>query len=87
MSNSTVVKSNATSHKPFGDSPTFQNEWVLNSSGQRIFWVPPWQRTGLSLSRNTLTICTQGTTKLDFSQFVHGTEWEKCFDPAFKNAQ
>jgi WD40 repeat protein len=67
----------ATSHNPFGDSPAFQNEWVLNSSSERIFWVPPWRRTGLSLSRNTLTICAQGTTKLDFSQFVHGTEWGK----------
>jgi hypothetical protein len=59
-------------------SPSFE-EWVLNTAGERLFWLPPWRRNGLYIPRNLLVICAQGTTKLDLSRFVHGTEWHKCF--------
>jgi hypothetical protein len=52
-----------------------------------MFWIPPWRRNGLYLPQNTLVICKEGTTKLDLSQFVHGKEWHKCIDPAFRDAQ
>ncbi|KAJ7142327.1 WD40-repeat-containing domain protein [Mycena epipterygia] len=63
----------------------FEDEsWLLNTAGERILWVPPWHRESLYLPRNTLVVRAAGTTKLDLSQFVHGTEWEKCIDPTFK---
>ncbi|KAJ7121462.1 WD40 repeat-like protein [Mycena epipterygia] len=61
--------------------------WVLNSAGDLMFWVPPWLRDGLYLPQNSLVICARGTTKLDLSQFVHGTEWQKCIDPKFRDAK
>ncbi|KAJ7858326.1 hypothetical protein B0H13DRAFT_2076151 [Mycena leptocephala] len=72
---------------PLGDFPTFKDEWVLNSAAKLMFWVPPWRRNGLYLPLNTLVICKEGTTKLDLSRFVHGKEWHKCIDPAFRAAQ
>ncbi|KAJ7142343.1 WD40-repeat-containing domain protein [Mycena epipterygia] len=69
-------------------SETFEDEsWLLNAAGERVFWVPPWHREGLYLPRNTLVIRAAGTTKLDLSRFVHGTEWEKCIDPEFRDAE
>ncbi|KAJ6485356.1 WD40 repeat-like protein [Mycena vitilis] len=58
----------------------FDSGWVKNAAGSLMFWVPPWLREGLYLPHNTLVICAKGTTKLDLSRFVHGTEWTKCFD-------
>ncbi|KAJ6526390.1 hypothetical protein B0H19DRAFT_1275748 [Mycena capillaripes] len=69
---------------PLGDY-TIDDGWVVNSAGQLMFWVPPWLRDGLYFPRNTLVICPEGTTKLEFSRFVHGTEWQKCIDPKFEN--
>ncbi|KAJ7089464.1 WD40 repeat-like protein [Mycena epipterygia] len=62
----------------------FKDEWVLNAAGDLMFWVPPWRRIGLYMPRNTLVISADGTTELDLSRFVHGTEWIKCRDPSFR---
>ncbi|KAJ7108208.1 hypothetical protein C8R44DRAFT_298178 [Mycena epipterygia] len=72
---------------PLGDYPRIDDGWVLNSAGQLMFWVPPWLRDGLYLPHNALVICRQGTTKLDLSRFVHGTEWQKCIDPKLMDAK
>ncbi|KAJ7610042.1 hypothetical protein DFH06DRAFT_1246578 [Mycena polygramma] len=61
--------------------------WIQNREGAFLLWIPPWLREGLYLPHNTLVISATGTTKLDLSRFVHGTEWTKCFDPKFTNAQ
>ncbi|KAJ7653540.1 hypothetical protein DFH06DRAFT_1203728, partial [Mycena polygramma] len=61
----------------------FDSGWTKNTAGALMFWVPPWLREGLYLPHNTLVICANGTTKLDLSRFVHGTEWTRCFDPKF----
>ncbi|KAJ7652840.1 WD40-repeat-containing domain protein [Mycena polygramma] len=55
--------------------------WIRNIDGSLMLWIPPWLREGLYLPHNTLVIAARGTTKLDLSHFVHGTEWTKCFDP------
>jgi len=53
--------------------------WVVNSDAEKLFWVPPWNRTTLCFPRNTMTISRDGSSViLDFSRFVHGTAWEKC---------
>ncbi|KAJ6612628.1 hypothetical protein B0H10DRAFT_1952189 [Mycena sp. CBHHK59/15] len=72
-------------HNPLGDSPRFKDDWVLNTAGEIMFWVPPWRRNGLYAPRNALVICLDGTTKLDLSRFVHGTEWTKCIDPSLRD--
>jgi hypothetical protein len=67
---------------------TFRDElWALNTIGKLLFWVPPWRRNGLYVPGNSLVICREGTTKVDLTQFVHGTEWDKCIDPAFRDAE
>ncbi|KAJ7107902.1 hypothetical protein C8R44DRAFT_714576 [Mycena epipterygia] len=73
---------------PLGDCPQLKGDgWVLNSAGDLMFWVPPWLREGLYFPRSSIVICAEGTTKLDLSRFVHGTEWQKCIDPQFKDAK
>ncbi|KAJ7144098.1 WD40-repeat-containing domain protein [Mycena epipterygia] len=69
--------------------PTFDlnTGWVTNQKGQLMFWVPPWLREGLYLPYNTVVIRARGTTKLDLTCFVHGTEWQKCIDPKFRDAK
>ena len=53
--------------------------WVVNSNADKILWVPPWQRKGLCLPGNILTISRDAlSTVLDISRFVHGTAWERC---------
>ncbi|KAF7335373.1 WD40 repeat-like protein [Mycena venus] len=85
MEKNTVIKFPA--QNPLGDFPTFKDEWVLNTAGKLMFWVPPWRLHGLYLPLNTLVICKEGTTKLNLTQFVYGKDWQKCIDPAFRDAQ
>ncbi|KAJ7660679.1 hypothetical protein DFH06DRAFT_1400029, partial [Mycena polygramma] len=65
----------------------FESGWIKSTSGELMFWVPPWLREGLYLPHNPLVICAKGTTKLDLSRFVHGTEWTKCFDQKLLGAK
>ncbi|KAJ7658234.1 hypothetical protein DFH06DRAFT_1196396 [Mycena polygramma] len=53
--------------------------WIRSTTGALLLWVPPFLRLGVYLPHNTLVISANGTTKLDFSRFVHGTEWVKCY--------
>ncbi|KAJ7828163.1 hypothetical protein B0H14DRAFT_2194692, partial [Mycena olivaceomarginata] len=54
------------------------NGWVANATGELMFWLPPWLREGMYVPHTKPVIRTGGTTKLDLSRFVHGTEWQKC---------
>ncbi|KAJ7654051.1 hypothetical protein DFH06DRAFT_994143 [Mycena polygramma] len=58
-----------------------ESGWTKNETGALMFWVPPALRESLYFPPGTLAISARGTTKLDLSRFVHGTEWAKCFDP------
>jgi WD40 repeat protein len=51
--------------------------WILNPRLELLFWVPPWDRKRLCWPRNT-AIIGQPYTKLDLSQFAHGTSWQQC---------
>jgi WD40 repeat protein len=46
-----------------------------------VFWVPHLSRKGLC-GIDTLLILGTHTTRLDLSQFVHGTSWTKCYSPS-----
>ncbi|KAF7348813.1 WD40 repeat-like protein [Mycena venus] len=66
----------------WGNHPRFTDGWLTNSASERILWIPPWLREGLSLPWNSFAICSRGTTKVDLTQFVHGINWTKCREPA-----
>ncbi|KAJ7675568.1 WD40-repeat-containing domain protein [Mycena rosella] len=72
--------------EPWGPHPRFEDGWILDSSSRPIFWVPAWLRDGLWLPWNSLVISSRETTKLDLTNFVHGTEWQQCIDPRFRDA-
>ncbi|KAJ6545575.1 hypothetical protein B0H19DRAFT_1168004 [Mycena capillaripes] len=61
--------------------PHFEDGWMMDSASNLILWIPPWLRKGLLMPRNSLLICSGGTTTLNLAQFVHGTNWRKCIDP------
>ncbi|KAN0102501.1 hypothetical protein V8E52_011886, partial [Russula decolorans] len=65
----------------FRSDSQLENGWVMNSPSELLFWVPPWSRIGLWWPGNTAVIA-DWSTKLDCSQFVHGTSWEKCQERA-----
>ncbi|KAF7348802.1 WD40 repeat-like protein [Mycena venus] len=65
----------------WGSHPRFTDGWLINSASEHILWVPPWLREGLYMPWNSLVIDSRGTTKLDLSQFVHGTGWMECREP------
>ncbi|KAJ6586710.1 hypothetical protein B0H10DRAFT_828873 [Mycena sp. CBHHK59/15] len=73
--------------QPLSDYPTFKDGWIINPPSDLICWIPPWLRNSLYFPCNTLVIHPGGTTKLDFSTFVHGTEWQNCIDPRIRDAQ
>jgi WD40 repeat protein len=76
MANSTGSIRHTMFNRFRGDS-IFENGWVLNLPSELLFWVPPWARTGLWWPTNTVVIADV-VTKLDLSQFVHGTSWHRC---------
>ncbi|KAJ7121439.1 WD40 repeat-like protein [Mycena epipterygia] len=81
-----IWEMDSSANEPHGDY-RLHDGWVQNSAGDLMFWVPPWLRDGLYLPQNSLVISVRGTTKLDLNQFVHGTEWQNCIDPKFRDAK
>ncbi|KAJ7154878.1 WD40-repeat-containing domain protein [Mycena crocata] len=81
------VRNAEPSSGPWGNRPAFKDGWItLDAGSQRLIWVPPWLRDGLILPWMLFLNQTSPTTKLDLTDFVHGTEWEKCIDPKFREA-
>ena len=68
-----------TSVGPLEDNSEMDDGWILGSSSELLFWVPPSHRTGLWRPRN-VGVIGEGSTKLDFSRFVHGTSWAQCYE-------
>ncbi|KAJ7636261.1 hypothetical protein FB45DRAFT_1055732 [Roridomyces roridus] len=60
--------------------PRFQDGWMLDSASSLIMWIPPWIRKTLLMPRNSLLMSSEGKTTLDLVHFVHGKDWQKCFD-------
>ncbi|KAJ7480991.1 hypothetical protein FB451DRAFT_1238989 [Mycena latifolia] len=82
-----VWEINASGEGPLGDYIRVEDGWVLDPASNLMFWVPPWHRDGLYHPRNTLIIWCQGTTRLDLTRFVHGSEWQQCIDPKFRDTK
>ncbi|KAK7034967.1 WD40 repeat-like protein [Favolaschia claudopus] len=64
----------------WGPHPRFLDGWIRNSASDMILWVPPWLRDQTCLPWNSCVIGSR-VCHLDWSQFVHGSEWMKCFTP------
>ncbi|KAJ7208688.1 WD40-repeat-containing domain protein [Mycena pura] len=59
-------------------SATLQNGWLTDSNFKRMFWVPAWLRAHFCFPWNSVVISPHGATKLDLTNFLHGTEWTEC---------
>ena len=53
------------------------NGWILGPQSEKLFWVPPTNRIGLWQPRS-IAIISHISTKLDYSRFVHGKDWQTC---------
>ena len=57
------------------DGCKYENEWIIGPGDERLLWapdLPPPPQSGLKYS-------TLIDRKFDFSRFVHGEEWAKCY--------
>ncbi len=63
----------------YTDKCVLQNGWVMRANGELLFWVPPWNRSGLWWPRNTAVIAGV-PTKLDLTRFEYGVDWQRCKD-------
>ena len=57
------------------DGCKYENGWIIGPGGERLLWapeLPPPPQRGLKYS-------TFIDRKFDFSRFVHGEEWAKCY--------
>jgi hypothetical protein len=68
---------NDTSASVFADDSTWDDGWVVGRHSELLFWVPHRNRAGLWWPSNS-AVWAELTTKLDLSQFLHGTCWEQC---------
>ncbi|EDR00233.1 uncharacterized protein LACBIDRAFT_314575 [Laccaria bicolor S238N-H82] len=59
---------------------TVSNWMIGEDSKSYIFWVPPRNKHDLLFPRTVKVLGTTPTI-LDFSNFVHGTNWSQCYSP------
>ncbi|KAF8578326.1 WD40 repeat-like protein [Ramaria rubella] len=55
----------------------FHHGWMHGINSELLFWVPPDCRTAFCWGQNT-AVMGKHSTKLDFSNFVHGHFWAQC---------
>ncbi|TFK33861.1 WD40-repeat-containing domain protein [Crucibulum laeve] len=77
LSTHSLSSNNFESKTPFSDSCSFHNGWVISQDDSLLFWVPPWNRTGLWWPRN-IAVIAEVPTKLRLGQFRHGSLWYTC---------
>ncbi|KAF5362457.1 hypothetical protein D9756_002737 [Leucocoprinus leucothites] len=67
----------------FGDQTPIEDGWVKEEgSDSLLFWVPFEHRKKLWRPRH-IAIIGMTPTKLDFSKFKYGKEWEECVDKEY----
>jgi WD40 repeat protein len=54
---------------------------ATGSKAPLLFWVPPHNRRGIC-SSETIIIMETPLNRIDFSRFIHGSSWAKCYLPA-----
>ncbi|KAJ7674094.1 hypothetical protein B0H17DRAFT_1082638 [Mycena rosella] len=53
--------------------------WISCIPSEYLLWLPTNHRSGLWSPCSTLVI-GRHQTKLNFGNFVHGTNWAKCYE-------
>src|ERR1700728_4580797 len=67
----------------FRSDHIIQNGWIVDQpTTGLLFWVPPWSQIGLWRPNNVFVI-GKGSTKVDLSHFVHGTNCQQCQEPLY----
>ncbi|KAF5361959.1 hypothetical protein D9756_002787 [Leucocoprinus leucothites] len=66
----------------FGDQTLVEDGWIGEGSNSLLFWVPSEHRDGLWRPRN-IAVFGVTPTKLNFSAFKYGKEWEECIDKEY----
>jgi WD40 repeat protein len=62
-----------------GVGTCMQDGWVMDASGDILFWVPKDHRSNLVWSHNIMVIGGSGIrTELDLGRFRYGRNWVKC---------
>ncbi|KZP17818.1 WD40 repeat-like protein [Athelia psychrophila] len=62
----------------FTDRSSLDNGWMLASSSDLLFWVPPYYRLGLVRPGNVAVIVSGAAAELDLTTFVYGSNWQQC---------
>ncbi|KAJ7148211.1 hypothetical protein C8R46DRAFT_1128027 [Mycena filopes] len=76
------ISSSGSAHATGTISPIIQPDgWVLDSHFNRLMWVPAWLRNVFCGPSNPFVITPWGVSTLDLTNFVHGTDWQKCIGP------
>ena len=57
------------------DGCQYADEWIIGPGGERLLWAPELPRP----PQRGLKYTTFIDRKFDFSRFVHGKEWAKCY--------
>ncbi|KZP17827.1 WD40 repeat-like protein [Athelia psychrophila] len=60
------------------DSSSLDSGWILTSSSDLWYWVPPCYRLGFVRPSNTAVIAAGGPVEPDVTAFVHGSIWQQC---------
>lgn len=58
-----------------------QDGWLIGVNNRLILWIPPEYRGRLMWPGMQRVISTIPHVSLDFSRFVHGMEWWRCYEP------
>ncbi|KZP30866.1 WD40 repeat-like protein [Athelia psychrophila] len=74
---STISHASSRARQDFTSSSRLENGWMVNSTVELLFWVPPAYRLGLWRPNNTLVIGPEHP-RLDLTHFVHGDDWARC---------
>lgn len=60
--------------------------WIVGPNRERLLWIPEDFARGLDPPGSTHVIRPK-RRKLDFSRFVHGEDWVKCYQPQLEDEQ
>ena len=53
--------------------------WMCGAEGELLLWIPPPHRSSLIRPSDVWIVC-EHETRLDFSSFMHGSNWATCYN-------
>jgi WD40 repeat protein len=61
-------------------SPIDGDGWICGEQKELLLWIPALHRTGLHRPSTVWIAGVRHETVLDFSKFVHGSDWGRIYD-------